>query len=373
MAKSKKAAPQLKVPAEPITEFEVTKGGTLRMADYVEAETRAEFYEDVAGRWEGSPQDLSDAMDECQPLAWAVNSIYSDFRDEIVADVGAAEPDAKQNKRRIAVLKERLKKLPEEPEEGASIWLLGLTTSEFEANVVPQIQEWFSEPPDWNFEDDYLPQTGTAQGAALEFFRRMDADSVDLLGVDIVEGEHPGSTYYAAELRGDIEAANTAAISCGLAVRFVRHGQAVERTRRTSSEVGAVGPSQASPDERQPIQSKFSGRSSASLPATVHSANGTPCQPEKRSSTGVRKQPDLRPCTSATNTVLSLASHQVGWQSATQHTGVSCASGHSRTRCHCLTSAPNPDSARSYCRTEDAVPTLRQMLAAGSEEQTPCT
>ena len=48
MAKSKKTAPQLKVPAEPITEFEVTEGGTLRMADYAEAETRAEFYEDVA-------------------------------------------------------------------------------------------------------------------------------------------------------------------------------------------------------------------------------------------------------------------------------------------------------------------------------------
>ena len=44
MAKSKKAATQLKVPAEPITEFEVTEGGTLRMADFVEAETRAEFY-----------------------------------------------------------------------------------------------------------------------------------------------------------------------------------------------------------------------------------------------------------------------------------------------------------------------------------------
>jgi hypothetical protein len=234
MAESKKTAAQLKVPAEPVTVFEVTDGGTLRMADYVEAETRAEFYEDVADRWEDSPQDLSDAMDECQPLAWAVNSIYSDFRDEIVADIGAAETDAKQNKRRIAALKARLKKLPQEPEEGASAWLLGLTTSEFEANVVPQIQEWFSEPPDWNFEDDYLPQTGTAQGAALEFFRSMDANSVDLLGVDIVEGEHPGSTYYAAELRGDIEAANTAAISVDLAVRFVRHGQAVERTQNTS-------------------------------------------------------------------------------------------------------------------------------------------
>jgi hypothetical protein len=222
MAKSKKTAPQLKVPAEPITEFEVTEGGTLRMADYAEAETRAEFYEDVADRWEGSPQTLSDAMDECQPLAWAVNSIYSDFRDEIVADIGAAETDAKHNKQRIDVLKARLKKLPEEPEEGASDWLLGLTTSEFEANVVPQIQEWFSEPPDWNFEDDYLPQAGTAQGAALEFFRSMDANSVDLLGVDIVEGEHPGSTYYAAELRGDIDVTNRAAEAAGLRVRFVK-------------------------------------------------------------------------------------------------------------------------------------------------------
>ena len=222
MAKSEKTAPQLKVHAEPITEFEVTEGGTLRMADYAEAETRAEFYGDVADQWERSPQDLSNAMEECQPLVWAVNSIYSDFRDELVADIGAAETDAKQNKRRIAVLKARLKRMPEEPEEGASDWLLGLTISEFEANVVPQIQEWFSEPPSWNFEDDYLPQAGTAQGVALDFFRSMDAKFLDLLGVDIVEGEHPGSTYYAAELRGGIETANRAAEEARLRVRFVK-------------------------------------------------------------------------------------------------------------------------------------------------------
>ena len=94
------------VPAEPITEIEVTEGGTLRMANYVEAETRAEFYEYVADRWGDSPQDLSDAMGECQPLAWAVNSIYSGFRDEIVEEIGAAEADAIKNKRRIAVLNE---------------------------------------------------------------------------------------------------------------------------------------------------------------------------------------------------------------------------------------------------------------------------
>lgn len=222
MAKSKKSTSKPKVPAEPIIEFEVTDDGTLCMADYYEAETRAEFYEDVAGRWEGSPQDLDDAMEECQPLAWAVHSIYSDCRGEIVADIEAAETDARQNKRRIAALKERLKKLPEEPEDGATAWLLGLTTAEYEANVVPQIQEWFSEPPDWAFEDDYLPESGTAQGAALEFFRSMAADSLDLLGVDIVEGEHPGSTYYAAELHGDIDEANLAAEAAGIRVRFIQ-------------------------------------------------------------------------------------------------------------------------------------------------------
>ena len=222
MAKRAKTVATLKVPAEPITEFEVTEGHTLRMANYAEPETRTEFYEVVADRWKGSPQDLCDAMYECQPLAWAVNSIYSNFRDEVVADVGAAEVDAKLNKRRIVALKERLKKLPEEPEEGATAWLLGLTKSEFEANVVPQIQEWFSEPPDWNFENDYLPQTGTAQGAALEFFRSMDADAVDLLGVNIVEGDRPDSSYYAAELRGHIDVANRAAEAAGLPVRFLK-------------------------------------------------------------------------------------------------------------------------------------------------------
>ncbi len=235
-------SPQLKVPAEPITEFEVTEGGTLRMADYVEAETRADFYEYVASFWSNSPADLAYAMDECQPLAWAVHPLYADFREELEADIQSAEDQDKPNRRKIAALKARLEAMPEEPFDGASEWSLRLTTAEFEARIVPAIQAWFAEPPDWSFEDDYLPESGTAQGAALEFFRSMDNKSADLLGVEIFEGDHPGSTYHAAELRGDIDAANTAAISCGLAVRFVRYGQSAERTRSTSIEVSAVNP-----------------------------------------------------------------------------------------------------------------------------------
>ena len=221
MARSKKAEPQIEVPEEPITEFEVAGGGTLRMADYVEAEIRAEFYEDVADQWQGSPQDLSDAMDECQPLAWAVHSLYSDFRDELKAKIFDTQDAGGGNKRKLANLKARLDALPEEPDEGAADWLLSLTSKEFEARVVPEIEKWFEEPPNWNFEDDYLPESTTSQGAALEFFRDMAADDLETLGVDVIEGEHPGSTYYAAELRGDIDEANRAAEEVGIPVRFV--------------------------------------------------------------------------------------------------------------------------------------------------------
>jgi microcompartment protein CcmL/EutN len=50
----------------------------------------------------------------------------------------------------------------------------------------------------------------------------MTADDLETLGVDLVEGEHPGSTYYAAELRGDIDEANRAAEAAGIPARFLR-------------------------------------------------------------------------------------------------------------------------------------------------------
>jgi len=40
------------------------------------------------------------------------------------------------------------------------------------------------------------------------------------LGIVIVEGCHPGSTYYAAELRNDVDNANITARKLGLKYRF---------------------------------------------------------------------------------------------------------------------------------------------------------
>jgi len=203
-----------------VTEFEVSYGGTLQMANFTEANTREGYYQDVADQWEGSPEDLYDAMDQCQPLAWAVHSIYSEFREEIANDLKSAQRRSTPNRHRVATFRKRLKTLAEEPEEGAGDWLLGLTTQEFETRVLPVIQEWFDAAPDWNVEDEYLPASGTAQGAALLFFENMDENLLSGLGVEIVYGDRPGSTYYAAELTGDIGKANQAAKERGVPVSF---------------------------------------------------------------------------------------------------------------------------------------------------------
>lgn len=203
-----------------ITEFEVDSSGTLTVADFWEPKTRSDFYESVFDSWSESPAHLADAMEECEPLAWAVHSIYTELRDEIQADLDGIAHSSGVSKKRALALKARIKTMPEEPEDNAEDWLLTLTSSEFEARVVPEIEKWFDSPPNWNWEDDHLPKNGTAQGAALEFFQSMDGVTLDILGVEIVEGEHPGSSYYAAELTGNIDVANKAAAEAGIPVRF---------------------------------------------------------------------------------------------------------------------------------------------------------
>ncbi len=202
------------------SEFVVLRGGTLEMSGFIEATTRSEFYEDVESYWSGSPNDLDNAMGECQPLAWAVQYIYFDVRNELLYSLDEAEAEENPNLHRIRNLRERIATLPAEPEDGAGYWLLGLSSEDFQVQVVPEIEKWFQSPPDWRFEDDYLEETGTAQGAALSFFRDIYPDWADILEIDIIEGDRPGSTYYAAELPGDIEETNELAESEGIPVRF---------------------------------------------------------------------------------------------------------------------------------------------------------
>lgn len=79
------------------------------------------------------------------------------------------------------------------------------------------IVDWLAAPIEWQ-ED--MPDNATAVGSAKRYFENEDLATLDKLGVWIIEGEFPGSTYYAAELRKKVEEANEIAQKLGLSYRF---------------------------------------------------------------------------------------------------------------------------------------------------------
>lgn len=65
-----------------------------------------------------------------------------------------------------------------------------------------------------------MPLHAGPMGEAYAFFQNQAFGTLRRLGISIVEGDHPGSSYYAAELRVTIQSANDAAAGMGLPIRF---------------------------------------------------------------------------------------------------------------------------------------------------------
>ena len=94
------------------------------------------------------------------------------------------------------------------------------------------IDDWLSEAPDPCQEWESYYKTGDAQGAAYDHFLREDPELMDALGIVVIEGDCPGSSYYAAELHTEVEAANRIAAERGWTIRFVYDGEDIVRYDR---------------------------------------------------------------------------------------------------------------------------------------------
>ena len=200
-----------------ISVFKVSDFRTLTCSDFFEPKTREDCYCRTYG-WERSQEDLSSAMEDCQPLAWKVGSLYTEAREKLEYQIDDAD---ELDHEELAKLEGKLASMPEEPEEGAGQWVLSIRKEEFSGLVCAAIRKWFASEPDWIFESEYIDDIATGQGAALSYFSDMESDLRKLLGVVIVEGDHPGSSYYAAELEGNIDNANKAALKAGIAIKFI--------------------------------------------------------------------------------------------------------------------------------------------------------
>ena len=79
-----------------------------------------------------------------------------------------------------------------------------------------RIEAWLKDGIDW----EYAPLTVGPVGEAYQYFNNFAWSTHEDLGVVVVEGEHPGSSYFAAELRVAPEEANRRAEALGLPIRF---------------------------------------------------------------------------------------------------------------------------------------------------------
>ena len=207
--------------------FLVAEGGVISCKEFELPTTRNEYYEFIAYDWHQSVENLLVAMNQCEPLALKVHALYSRNRDELIASLEEESSKLFPDKKLISNLKRRLKHLPEEPYEGVDHWLSNVDQNDFDKRIAPEIKEWFASEPNWANESEYVQEQSSSQGAAYLYFRDLEFGTLKRLGVSVIEGEFPGSSYCAAELRGTIDEANTQAHELNLDIVFEKneHGR----------------------------------------------------------------------------------------------------------------------------------------------------
>ena len=65
-----------------------------------------------------------------------------------------------------------------------------------------------------------MPLQKGPMGEAYGYFLQQDREMLKALGVVVIEGEHPGSSYFAAELRVPVDDANYVAAALDIPIRF---------------------------------------------------------------------------------------------------------------------------------------------------------
>ena len=121
---------------------------------------------------------------------------------------------------RISRARKSMAALNPDADDGWKTWIKRSGPPEFD-RFKGEVDRWLKSPVDWLASESW-PEDWSGQGRALSFFRDQAFATLEALGVVIIEGQFPGSSYYAAELKGSIDQANAAAARLELPFRFRR-------------------------------------------------------------------------------------------------------------------------------------------------------
>jgi hypothetical protein len=218
--------------------FDVEEYGTIVEPEGKEPSIRRDVY-DVEVGFIKSPEHLIDEIESHDELRSHFCGLASNHRDELVDQIerhedlaiqltgtGDRAPTASERfgaeasripSRQLRAMKDLAQALEDE-DNGWQDWIVaeGL---EGLPKFLTILDGWLDDTLDWS-QMEFWPSGWSSQGKALAFFEQMDGDVVDALGVQIIMGEHPGSSYYAAELRAPIDHANAEAQRLKLPFRF---------------------------------------------------------------------------------------------------------------------------------------------------------
>ena len=193
--------------------FEVNDHGTIVESGNDEPEINSDVYQSISVAYLKTPQDVVDEVNLYEELRSHFVDLASNELEQVDSDLDDEDLGKSQKK---ALLK--LREVLQDEDEGWRDWVL-LAGKKGVPRFRDVIDEWLDEPVNWSF-SDFWPQGWSSQGRALSFFRDLDFQTADALGVKIIEGEHFGSSYYAAELRLSVAIANVKAEELGLPFRF---------------------------------------------------------------------------------------------------------------------------------------------------------
>jgi hypothetical protein len=196
--------------------FEVNDHGTIVVANEEEPRIRSDVFDVDLGR-NCTPDSLVQDVEGCTPLVTHFQRLAADELEDIQLKLEDVDLISTERKRLV-----RLADALEDPDDGWAAWVL-LEGQAGLPRFARAVEDWLSSPIEGN-DYQWFPIRSGAQGQAMVFFESIDNETLDALGVVIIEGEHPGSSYYAAELRQPIDAANDAAEELALPFRFKVEG-----------------------------------------------------------------------------------------------------------------------------------------------------
>ena len=199
----------------PIDIFLVSEHGTLSLQDYEGPDTRMEAYGLSSTKFTTRADLASEACIHQSVLA-QLYEIYLVWRDESIERLSGEDADGIDSG--LAEFESKWCSDFLDDSDNVITWLDQLTNAQF-LKTVESINRWGAEVPEWDeYEDVLVPLNG--QDMAYNMFRGCYSVMAGELGVYIVEGDHPFSTYFAAELSITVAEANQKAVAADINIRF---------------------------------------------------------------------------------------------------------------------------------------------------------